>query len=216
MGTLSLTLPVPGSTLNNLADAELVSALTAIQNAINGNIDGVNAPTLETAFSTYKTVFGPVGDELGAVVTATYLLANASAQIGSVQAGSGSAVAKFYPFYFDPADWAASPRTTKLRVRAQVITNAVAPTVSYTTGLYPVATWGGASGASPTVATISAVVTGSTVAITTPSANTANQGNSGDFTAPASGWYVLAVVPSGTAAANSLQNIEAYLQMRQV
>jgi hypothetical protein len=64
------------------------------------------------------------------------------------------------------------------------------------------------------VATVGSVIAGSTVAINTPTTQIA--GNSGDFTAPAAGFYLFGVVNSGNAAAGSMQAVRAALQVRQV
>jgi hypothetical protein len=87
--------------------------------------------------------------------------------------------AQGYVFYFDPADRTANTRGNKYRVRGQVIVNAVAPTTNWTIGLYPVATWGGASGSSPTVATLGTVVAGSTIAFNAPRCQLTESGQLG-------------------------------------
>ena len=167
----------------------------------------------EFAFSTYKELRTGSGTA-SAPAAGTYVIPT-DASSGGPGIAAVPVVAT-YAFYFDPADRTANTRTTQYRLRAQVITNAVAPATNWTIGLYPVATWGGASGSAPTVLTLGTVVTGSTVAVNAPAATTASQGNSGDFTAPAAGWYVFGVVNSGAAAAGSSLVVTAALQARQV
>lgn len=115
--------------------------------------------------------------------------------------------------YFDDADYAISSKTQKLRVRAQAIVNTVAPTVTYTVGLYPVSTIAGSGGT--ITYTAGTVVSGSTA---TPSVTTSsvNQASSGDFTIPSDGFYALGVVASGSAAGTTLVTVNAQLQTRWV
>ena len=116
--------------------------------------------------------------------------------------------------YLDDADYLETGGTLKLRLRAQLLCNATAPAITVTFGLYPITAAAGGSGVLSE--TIGTVVSGSTVAFTTPSASSQNQGNSGDFTVPADGYYAIGVVGSGTQAANSYLGMTAQLQVRTV
>lgn len=142
----------------------------------------------------------------------TVLLSTSPPQ--AVQAVAAAAGAKFSAFYLDPADFAVSGKTTVLRLRQTIITNATAPAVTFTAGLYPIATWGGAAGVEPTIATIGAVVSGSTAAIASPAASAAaTPVVSTEFTFPAAGWYALGVAQSGSpAGANTLGQIQLQLK----
>jgi len=111
--------------------------------------------------------------------------------------------------YLDPVDFAVSGKTARYRLQAQVLTNAVAPGVNLTFGLYPVSTVKGAAGG--ITFNVGTVITGSTVAINAPAKESLNQGNSGDFTAPAANFYVIGCVVSGTTAASSWINTSAQL-----
>lgn len=132
----------------------------------------------------------------------TYIMYETGA---AILASAGSA---FGAFYLDPADYIAQ----KLRVRAWVTTNAVAPGQTFTFHLYPVATRNGASGARPGIATVGTSVTN--VAITTPGASAQVQGASTDTAFPAAGFYCLAFVLGGATAANSLEEIGCRLDAR--
>lgn len=112
-----------------------------------------------------------------------------------------------------PSDYTVGTLTTKLLLRAEVAVNGTAPAVNYTFGLYPV-TVGGV--ADTLVFAPGTVVTGSTVAISAPAANGIATANSGDFTFPADGTYVLVVATSGTMANNSAVSCHATLQVRNV
>lgn len=169
----------------------------------------------ESAFASYKSgTIERAGSGTPALALGTYVIpsGNGVQQLAVLPVS----VAGYRPFYLDPADFSAAPRLNKLRLRAQLFTNAVAPGTVWTVGLQPVLTFGGASGAEPTVASITSTVTGSSVVFTLPGANTATQQNSGDFTAPAAGFYVLTVVNSAGSAANSVVAVRAALQVRQV
>lgn len=115
--------------------------------------------------------------------------------------------------YFDDADYTVGSLTQKLRVRAQVNTNATQPTITFTIGLYPVTFAGGTN---LLTATLGTVVSGSTVAIASPAASSTTQGNSGDFTIPSDGQYVLGVVTSGAVTTNNASLVTAQLQTRSV
>ena len=112
-------------------------------------------------------------------------------------------------FYFAKADYEVIGKTQKLRMRAQVVTT-VAPAVTLTFGLYPV------TATSSGQFTIGTVTSGSTIAFATPSANTLNQGNSGDFTIPSDGYYVIGVANSGKTAGAGVTACAFQLQTHSV
>ena len=141
----------------------------------------------------------------------TYFLANGSA----LQVGVGITVglAHLVPplVYLNSADYAVSGKTTRLRVRAEVTTNATAPGITFTYGLYPV-TFGGTI--DQTAPGAGVVVSGSTAAIASPPASNAVAAASSDFAFPATGMYALAVLTNGTLANNSYAILTATLQIR--
>jgi hypothetical protein len=140
-----------------------------------------------------------------ATAAATYLLTFGNA----TNATNGAAITASP--YLDPADYAVEGKTTRYRLRAQVLINAVAPAVNLTFGLYPVSTVKGAAGG--ITFNVGTVIAGSTVAINAPAKESLNQGNSGDFTAPAANFYVIGCVVSGSTAASSWINASCQLQM---
>ena len=100
-----------------------------------------------------------------------------------------------------------------LRVDAICCVNATAPTATFTVGLYPVTKGAGAAGLS--IWSLGSVVSGSTVAFTTPSASSITRAVSSAITIPSDGMYVLGVTTtSATIATSSLVNITAYLEER--
>jgi hypothetical protein len=172
---------------------------------------------VEPAFSAYKTILWGGGDATPAVVTGAgtyYLFGGPVSSANSVVVGAGGLAA--FAFHLDPADVTASLRTNKLRLKVSCIVNAVAPATTLTVGLYPASTFGGGSGAQPTIASVGAVLAGSTVAFASPGASSVANQNSGDFNFPAAGHFVLMVAATGAMAANSQVQFMTQLQMRQV
>jgi hypothetical protein len=138
----------------------------------------------------------------------------------TVNASTGVAVAGAvgtgaWVFYLDPADWLANARTSKLRLRGQIVTNNVAAATNFTIGLYPVTTIGAASGSDPGV-NVGTVVSGSQATFVAPAASSALRVDSTDFNAPAAGFYIFAIAINAGMAAGSRVIAEAQLQMRQV
>lgn len=194
---------------------ELQSNFDAIQAALNGGLDEVNVPNLAAAFTTWKTVeWG--GGVLAMGAGGTYLIAGGGAPQGSGAQLLGSAGTALWIVDLDPADWAANARTTKLRIRWSLTVNAVAPATNFAPGLYPVATTGGASGSAASIATLGAVVAGSTATFTAPAATSHTVTLSTEFNAPSAGPYVFGVVAGGGVAAGSSSALIGHVQMRQV
>lgn len=197
----------------NASMSDIQGSLTDLRTFVNGNLDETNVPNLAAAFTTYKTItMAGGGSSFGA---GTFLLPGPLGQTVGVQAPGVIGTAQ-HAFYLDPADWAANARTTKLRVQASVVTNAVAPTTTHTFGLWAVATWGGTSGNSPSIASIGTAVTGSAIAIAAPPAAGPTPATGADFNFPAAGFYVLAVVVTGALATGSAAVVHSKLQVRQV
>lgn len=130
-----------------------------------------------------------------------------------VVGGAGGPANRFQNIIdFDDADFTVGGLTQKLRLRAMVLSNATAPAITFTFGLYPVTVAGAADLLNITLGT---VVSSSTLAIASPSASTVTRGTpTADFTVPADGVYCLGVVTSGTIANNSFVSCHAYLQSR--
>ena len=90
-------------------------------------------------------------------------------------------------FYLVAADYAAG---AVLNVRAALANGATALTVTVTAGLYPITLSAGNY-------VIGTVVTGSTVAVASPGANSITQNTSGDFALPSNGLFALGYATSG-------------------
>jgi hypothetical protein len=213
MGLLNLTLPSIGQP-NSTEDVDVVNAFSAIQTVLNGNLDGTNAPALEAAFSTWKTIQWGSGLATNAIVTAggvygIYPFAGSSTGVWTTGLAAHS-------FYLEPSDYTAGTRTTRYRLRAQCIVNGAAPTTNIVPGLYPVTSFGGGAGSTPTISALGTVIAGSTITFTTPALSTNTVSTSTEFTAPAAGAYAFALAIGGGFAASSQVQINVQLQMRQV
>lgn len=158
------------------------------------------------AYTSYKNMRGGSGVLSSGTTAGTYILSETRPQNIAITAASAYAV-----WYFDPADYAVTGRSTFLRIRSSVIcpvTLAGSPTV--VTGLYPVTAV--SSGGALTLGT---VVTGSTVTFVAPTGVTMTTDISTDFAVPAAGWYAFAFTSSALVTAGTSE-IRSDLQMKQV
>ncbi len=201
----------PGGAANM---ADIQGPFTDLRSAINGQLDETNVPNLAAAFTTYKRLHRAVAVLAGP--TAAVNLMTLTTAGTNVVVNTAAAATAAYLIELDPTDFNANTRTTKLRIKASLVTNAVAPAQNFTVGLYPIATYGGASSAEPTVASVGTVVAGSTVTFTTPGAGARTPQTGTDFNCPAAGAYILGVLPAGATAGGSVQDVIAFLEMRQV
>lgn len=175
-----------------------------------GSVDNISSANL---LQVYRTILETSGSHTAAQVAGTYAIGH-----GSALAVSGTGT--LYPIqliYLNglfgdyPAIGSLGP---VLRTRFILAVNDVAPTGNYTLGLYPVTRPGTSGGAGVNIYTLGTVVTGSTVAFTTPAADSLNHQSSSDFTFPSSGTYCLGVVTTATVAASSHLHINAKLEVR--
>jgi hypothetical protein len=167
----------------------------------------------EFAFGGYKGTLTDASYRLDAVAAGTYILMGSGGDFGAGIA-SANALAGNGVQYADPTIFASGTRTTYYNLRCNAVTNATAPAVNFTVGLYPVTA---SAGVAATVSvTLGAVVVGSTTAFNAPGASTLGNGSSGDFAAPAAGNFAIAVLVSGAMAASSSIMVRARWFYRQV
>lgn len=112
-------------------------------------------------------------------------------------------------------DLAAAQKITKLRVKAQVGCNLVAPGGTFTVGLYPVSVAAALNNNGMNFL-LGTVVAGSTATITTPANNVFTTAVSADINMPPDGTYTIGFDLTGGTAANSFTTISAYLDVRNV
>lgn len=232
--TITLTGNVTGSGTGSFATTIAAAAVTLAMQAnmatasiVYRKTAGAGAPEVQTlatlqtdlglagtnSGNSYKTVFQAGGSHTAAQVAGTYGLPSGNSAI--VVSGVGSV----YPlevFRLEVADFpTVNGVAPKLRVRANLHCNDVAPTGNFTFGLYPVTRPGTSGGVGVCIYTIGALVTGSgATAISAPAADSSNTTNGSDFAFPADGYYVLAVVASATIAASAHLHMNAFLQQR--
>jgi hypothetical protein len=162
--------------------------------------------------ASYRTLLDCSGSHTAAKVAGTYALGQ-----GDPLAVSGTGT--LYPLnsiFIAAADYpTVNGAAPKLRIRAELYTNDVAPTGNFTLGLYPITRPGTSGGAGVCIFTLGTVVTGSNGAtFSAPAADGLLNAVSADFALPADGHYVLGVVTTATVAASSHVHISASLQLR--
>jgi hypothetical protein len=160
----------------------------------------------------YVTLISVSGSHIAARVAGTYSL-------GYADAMPVNGVGTLYPTGIVRIDSADFPTinglTPKLRIKASIQTNDVAPTGNFTFGLYPITRPATSGGAGLIINTLGAVVTGSNGAtFTAPAADQSLTANGSDFALPANGWYVVGVVTTATVATSALVHCHAQLQYR--
>lgn len=128
----------------------------------------------------------------GAAAAGTYI---AFTNLSNVASGGASSALGL--IYLDPADFTAGD---KLMVETVLVTNAVAPSITFTAGLYAVSAFGGASGAAPTITVGAPVATNAFVA---PGASTHPRSVSAQVAVPAAGFYCFATATSAVNTTNA-------------
>jgi hypothetical protein len=122
-----------------------------------------------------------------------------------VLGGAGSAVGTFR---LNPDDFALG-RAAKLKLRLVVVTNAVAPGISYKLHLYLITAVAGASATALAITSVGASPIASTPQITTPSGNGSSaKAESAEFDCPGDAFYCMVLETLGaTSDVNSRQTI---------
>ncbi len=203
---------------------QAISTVTGLQTALDGkqasgsyasashDHAGVYAPVASVPNASYRSLLDTTSSHIAARVAGTYWFGQG--QPAGIT-GTGTLYAPNL-LYIDSADYPTlNGVAPKLRIRAQVYVNDVAPTGNFTLGLYPVTRPATSGGAGLNIYTMGAVVTGSApTTLTTPAADSMNIIVGSDFALPANGHYVLGMVTTATVAASSHLHISAILQMR--
>lgn len=168
----------------------------------------------ECAFGTYKQLSERSINIAGGATAGTYWLTPSGIAVAGPITNSPSLI------WLDPARcWSdayasnINPRSVYYNLEAGLVSDTPAVgTVTFTAGLYAVT--GEAAGA---VTFASTPISGSTVTVSNPAASVVLPvGYSGDFAAPAAGWYAVGCAVSATLAGSSLVQILASLSYRQV
>lgn len=159
----------------------------------------------------YRVILDSSGSHTAAKAASTYGIGQ-----GDPLAISGSGI--LYPInliYIAAADYpTVAGLAPKLRIRAVLSVNDVAPTGNFTVGLHPVSRPATTGGAGLNIFSLAAAVAGSGVTVTAPVAKAFLNTVGADFALPADGFYCLGMVTTASVAANSHLHISAALQMR--
>jgi hypothetical protein len=157
----------------------------------------------------YRTVFSTWGRISQSQAQGTLILPGYNSLVVSgVDTGGGATAWDLVATDLDVAG-----KTTKLRLKCQVHTNATAPGINYTFGLYPFTVAGGTNLMGYTVGT---VISGSTVLFTTPAASSDLTLDSGDFDLPSDDRYVIAAAMSGAQPAAAMTMLSAQIQVHHI
>jgi hypothetical protein len=156
------------------------------------------------AYMAYKVIKSASGS-IGASAAASIYAMSENSPAASTMVSDRTA-----PFWFDPADYAISGRTVKLRLTWTIVNGANAPATTFTTGLSGPLTWsGGLAG------NFNTYIAGTGTTFTTPAAGTSTTTVLSDITAPAAGLYALGFTTSVAASASAATVIRAMIQLRQ-
>lgn len=163
------------------------------------------------SYSNYRTLLQGAGSITAGVTANTFAIPH-----GEVIAVTGTGTA--YPIATIRIASADYPnidgKTAKLRIRAQLYTNDVAPTGNFTFGLYPITRPATSGGAGVAIYTLGTVVSGSNGAsFTTPAADGLLDAVGSDFSLPSDGHYCLGVVTTSTIAASAHVHMVVSLQI---
>jgi hypothetical protein len=164
-----------------------------VQVPTEGIADGaVTSPKLATALdpSGAYTTFRAARDVLGSIAAATGAGTFGMSETNPAQVTATTHLPGI--FYFDPTDYVASGRTTKLRIRTTLtVINVTNTGVNFTVALQPV------TAIAAGTLTVGAAVTGSSLVFTAPLGNTLNVASTADFDTPVAGYYVMTIANSG-------------------
>lgn len=225
MPEFTYTLPTGGEA-RNLSDGLIKTALTKLKEptldntnlsasaGIKGTQLSASAAIADTQLASpnngaYRYMLLATGLVLNNVSANSLILTNSTV----VVSGATGGLAPMPYIYFDDADFTVASKTQKMRLRAQIAVNGTKASIKFTFGMYPITVSGGSNEYKITLGT---VVSGSTVEINEPTANTISQAVGSDFTIPADGAYALGVVTSGSTPESHRSALSAQLQSRSV
>jgi hypothetical protein len=207
----TLEIPTKGNK-NESEDPKIKSDLETLNNKLDASNLWPDTALTSPNNVAYRTILAADGMLQNKNAAGTYFLpgGQGSTMVLSAQNAQGA----FASLYFAKADYEVGGKTQKLRLRAQIAVNATKPTLKFTLGLYPISSVAGSE--NNIAVTLGTVVSGSTVEFNEPAASTLTQGNSGDFTIPADGAYVIGLVTSAELTAKSAIVVNGQLQTRSV
>ncbi len=207
--SISTTAPLTGG--GDLS-ADRTLSIAAATTSLPGSMSAQDKARLDANFTFYRSLLDCSGSHIAARVAGTY-------GMGQGQPIAISGTGTLYPLntiYIAAADYpSVGTLAAKLRIRAALYVNDVAPTGNFTFALYPVTRPATSGGAGLVIFTLGSAVTGSAATIiTAPAADSSNVVVGSDFALPADGHYVIGVLTTATVAASSHLHMSALLQMR--
>jgi hypothetical protein len=192
---------------NDAAIIKVVNGEIESENIKNGTIEDSDLVSPNNA--SYRTIFAANSQFSASKAAGTYVASEEAQLSGNNLGGKPLSF-----FYFAKADYEVTGRTQKLRLRAQIGTNATKPAFKFTVGLYPIASTSG--GGSEFKATLGTVVSGSTVEFSEPAASGVTSKETADFSIPPDGAYVFGFVTSAESTALSYERLSFQLQTHSV
>lgn len=191
---------------------DIQGPFTDLRTFVNGgNFDETNVPNLSAAFTAYRQIAQFSGVLPSGTAAGTYVSGYTANALVLTLAQLGVAT------YLDPSMFAANTRTTKYRLRTMIAVNATPATgVTFTPGMYSIASIQGGAGIAPFVATAGTVTGSNGATVVSPAANSINPVDSGDFNAPSAGAFMFGTVTNAAIPANSAIAFVSQLFMRQV
>lgn len=201
--------PAGGETIEGLSSWTIDVAYGMVELVSNGTnwvVLNRSASSPETAYRRVK--LGKTRLSAQATTSGIALHESGGGSTSGVNAANGV-------FYFDPADFALRGRTSKMKIRALIVSNDTAPGCTFTFRLKPVTASSGASSSANSI-TVGSAITGSSVAAATPSANAQTVVATSDFDVPTAGPYILEVATDNNMGANACVDITCDLLLRNV
>lgn len=186
---------------------------TASGDQVMDNFDANWAESDRHANAWKNTGFKAVAQFVGQGAATFIMPGGSSPSVSTISLPSVNGTSAF-TFDLDPADYAETGHTTKMRIRWHLIGNGVATAQSFTPGLYPITGYTSPGAGLFAGVTFGTVVAGSTAVFTTPAASADLTTLSSEFNAPSAGKYAFGLVNTGNMAANSGLTMFGALQYR--
>lgn len=215
MTTLAYSHTLVAGTPENINDVQ--DMFNDVKTLVNGNLDATNLAASArpaTVLGAYRTVHEATFALDSTNTGATTYVPTVSSSTSPVRALSTAGLSAIVFCPLTVADYSVSGLTTQFRVQGSVITNGVAPGVSFTYSVAQITNLNGTGNAIGISGT--GTLLGS-VTRTTPGANSAFVDSSAaDFTISTSGTYVMLLASSGSPAANSNTQFCLRLQVHHI
>ncbi len=206
-GTTTITTSIGSEKVTNTMLAgsiDLTTKVTGVLPIANGGMD----PSL------YCTLMQSAGTLIATNTANTFYMSGGNNALATTTSGTANAILP-QVIYISSSDYPTiNGLAPKLRIRVNMFVNHVAPTGTWTFGLYPITASGSTGGAGLRAHTIGTLVSGSNGASQiTPSADTNYSLVSADFALPSNGLYVICVTTTATLPTASFVQMNAMLQI---